>query len=40
MEIVKFVVDTRTSKNGNEYTALYGYDKDGNEYFITFINKR
>ena len=35
--IVDLRIIERTSKQGKKYTALYGYDIDGNEYFLQFV---
>lgn len=38
MTIVKFAILEKTSKNGNKYKAIFGYDENGKEYFICFVH--
>lgn len=37
VQIVDFAVNTRKSKNGNIFDALYAYDEAGREYFCCFV---
>lgn len=39
MDVVAFCVEERESKNGKKYRVLYALTKDGNKYFISFVNK-
>lgn len=37
MKVVDFFIETKVSKKGNEYTALYCRDENGNVHFVTYI---
>lgn len=38
MKVKDLIVETKTSKNGNEYTALYAVLDNGKKVFIAFVN--
>jgi hypothetical protein len=38
VQIEDIYIETRVSKNGNEYTALYVVDVDGKEHFVAYIH--
>lgn len=39
MEIIGFAIEERESKTGKKYRVLVGLTKNGEKYFLSFVNK-